>query len=344
MYEVKFRSLNADEIQVRPDYNDKGNCSEVHLLLYKDSRTDMNIFDEVFGKDGWESTVSDPFVTGAGSGLVAVRCTVTAYINGKKISHTDYGNARMGGYDPLKSASSDALKRVGFLFGIGRELYDPDVRIVLPANSQQDYEKKMSDRYYVSYFNASKGKIKGLTVKNLVSDSVVYTYGDSKDMIAIPSGSTGRTAASKTSEDKAENKTDNNTEDAVGSGKAFASSGLPLPAPFNPTDVASDKGSGDDKIAMAAPAKDGDKASAPAEAVKATKKQLSDVSGYMKMYIQGLTEPITEERLLACLQQKFKFSDMNELSSEKAETIEMYLKKQIKNNQNKHKAEQQAAS
>ena len=48
---LKFRSLRADEVFVRAQSVKQNGCI---LLLYKDSRCDMNILDETVGSMNWQ--------------------------------------------------------------------------------------------------------------------------------------------------------------------------------------------------------------------------------------------------------------------------------------------------
>ena len=50
----EFRTLRADEIDVRVQSVKKGKNVGAILLLYKDARCDMNILDESVGPMGWE--------------------------------------------------------------------------------------------------------------------------------------------------------------------------------------------------------------------------------------------------------------------------------------------------
>lgn len=112
---AKFRLLNADEIECRVStVTTKG----VSLLLYKDARCDMNILDETVGADNW----TDEFYEAKGT----LFCRV-----GIRIEHADgtlewvyKGDAGSpSNMESIKGEASDARKRAGFAWGIGRELY-----------------------------------------------------------------------------------------------------------------------------------------------------------------------------------------------------------------------------
>lgn len=106
----KFRLLNADEIecriaQVKPDY--------ITLLLYKTARTDANLLDETVGEENWENDFK--IVDGVLYGGIGI--------------HTDNGTiwkwdaGTESNTEAEKGRASDAFKRAGFKWGIGRELY-----------------------------------------------------------------------------------------------------------------------------------------------------------------------------------------------------------------------------
>lgn len=85
------------------------------LLLYKDSRYDMAILDETYGPLGW--TVDYKVIKDC------LYCTVSVFDKhiGQWVSKTSNGTE--SNMEAQKGEASDALKRAGFLWGIGRELY-----------------------------------------------------------------------------------------------------------------------------------------------------------------------------------------------------------------------------
>ena len=110
--DLKFRKLRANEIDVRvATVTEKG----VSLLLYKDARCDMNIFDETVGAMNWKREHQ----------LIGDRlyCTVSIYDENKNIwvSKQDVGTESYA--EKEKGQASDSFKRASFNWGIGRELY-----------------------------------------------------------------------------------------------------------------------------------------------------------------------------------------------------------------------------
>lgn len=115
-----FRLLKADEIECRVS-----RCSEkgAVLLLYKTARTDADLLDETYGSDRWENDfkVVDGTLYG-GIGVIMV--------DGEKVWKWDAGTET--NTEAEKGRASDAFKRAGFKWGIGRELYSAPF-VFIPA-------------------------------------------------------------------------------------------------------------------------------------------------------------------------------------------------------------------
>lgn len=109
----KPRLLKADEISCRiQSITDKGGAI---ILLYKDARVDMNILDETYGMMNWKRTHET--IDGK------LFCTISVWDDTKKewVSKQDVGVE--SNTEATKGEASDAFKRAGFNWGIGRELY-----------------------------------------------------------------------------------------------------------------------------------------------------------------------------------------------------------------------------
>lgn len=114
---MKFRNLTKDEIEVRVQRVTSTGCQ---LLLYKDARVDMNILDEAVGAENWQSRFYEH------KGILF--CSVGINTNFDKpdlpdrwVWKDDAGVE--SNQDAEKGNASDARKRGGFCWGIGRELY-----------------------------------------------------------------------------------------------------------------------------------------------------------------------------------------------------------------------------
>lgn len=119
--ELKFRNLNANEIECRVNQiNEKG----LSLLLYKDARCDMNILDETVGAMNWQRKHDRD----------NANCTVSIYDSERNIwvSKEDTGVESFSQAE--KGLASDSFKRACVNWGIGRELYTAPF-IYIPASS-----------------------------------------------------------------------------------------------------------------------------------------------------------------------------------------------------------------
>lgn len=137
--------LNPSDIEVRVQskvFNGKRGYF-ARFLLYKSARTDMRILDEVFGQMNWKR--SQEVINGA------LYCTISVWDAEKKewVSKQDVGVPSR--QDPQKGAASDAFKRAGTNWGIGRELYDaPSILISLNANEVTNGNLNPAVRFMVA--------------------------------------------------------------------------------------------------------------------------------------------------------------------------------------------------
>lgn len=130
-----FRTLRADEIEVRVQQIKKNNAGKVYaqLLLYKDARVDMTLLDEQFGILGWQR--EHTFKEGKNY------CKVSVYDkeHGIWVVKEDVGTPSNTEAD--KGHASDAFKRACVNLGIGRELYSAP-RIVIEVGQGEYYTQK----------------------------------------------------------------------------------------------------------------------------------------------------------------------------------------------------------
>lgn len=180
---MKFRPLRADEIEVKVKQI-KANGSV--FLLYKTARTDMDLLDETVGPDNWQDayeTIKDNLYCKIGIWNEKLAQWIWKQDCGIESREDDEGNQKKG-------EASDAFKRAGFKWGIGRELYtSPFIWIssdVVPTESNgKGYRlKDPFAKFYVAKIDyADNGDICGLVIKNS-KHQTVYTYG--KDNRAEP--------------------------------------------------------------------------------------------------------------------------------------------------------------
>lgn len=107
------RLLNPEEISCRVQQVTDTNGAII--LLYKDARVDMNLLDETYGEMNWqrEHTTIDGNLF----------CTIKVWDSQKEqwVAKQDVGVE--SNTEATKGEASDAFKRAGFNWGIGRELY-----------------------------------------------------------------------------------------------------------------------------------------------------------------------------------------------------------------------------
>ena len=132
----EIRLLRKDEISVRQN---QIKSDKVFLLLYKDARVDMALLDELFTPMGWKKSYRE-----VGGNLF---CTISAYDKetGQWVEKEDVGTE--SNIEKAKGEASDAFKRAGFNWGIGRELYTSPVIAVKLKNGEL-----FNGRCYTSFY------------------------------------------------------------------------------------------------------------------------------------------------------------------------------------------------
>ena len=111
MKEIPLLTANDVECRIKKITNEGA-----VLLLYKTARVDMRILDEVYGSMNWQrhhEVINNNLF-----------CTISVWDSEKSqwVSKQDVGTESNA--EAEKGQASDAFKRSGFAWGIGRELYD----------------------------------------------------------------------------------------------------------------------------------------------------------------------------------------------------------------------------
>ena len=161
---MKFRLLNADEIECRIA---QVKSNGISLLLYKTARTDANLLDETVGEENWENDfkVIDGVLYG-GIGIL---------LNDKEVWKWDAGTE--SNTEAEKGRASDAFKRAGFKWGIGRELYTSPF-IWISSDKANIQNGKCYDKFEVSEIGyTEKREINKLVIINSSSRVEVYRMG-----------------------------------------------------------------------------------------------------------------------------------------------------------------------
>lgn len=179
---MEFRTLHADEIELRVGVTTETGFS---LLLYKTARTDMQLLDETVGSMNWQR--SHEVIDGN------LCCTISVWDaeKGQWISKQDVGTENQ--MEKEKSSFSDAMKRSGFNFGIGRELYSAPF-IWIKGHVKPDQKARSgykADQKYVGGFHvsaieyASNRKITKLIIED-ADGQIAYSYGVGKAKKSAP--------------------------------------------------------------------------------------------------------------------------------------------------------------
>lgn len=169
----KFRLLKADEIEVKvKQVTAKGAV----LLLYKTARTDMDLLDETVGAENWTCDYTE--IKGN------LYCRIGIYTKDLGfVFKEDCGieSREDGEGNEKKGEASDAFKRAGFRWGIGRELYtSPFVWVSADKLNLEQYngKYKTNDRFSVKEIGYDENRrINRLSIVNDKTGKVVYTMG-----------------------------------------------------------------------------------------------------------------------------------------------------------------------
>lgn len=209
----QFRLLRADEIECRiSEVNRSG--KGVALLLYKTARTDSSLLDETFGAMNWDVTYQ----------MIGARlyCGIGVNADGTWVRKWNVGTESNA--DPEKGQASDALKRAGFTWGIGTELYSAP-RIFVPASAchieDRNGKKTCYDRFEVlEIAYDERENISKLVIENESTNKVCFVWQapESKKEEPVVCAACGREIAAYTTE---EGKTITPKRHASGSMKRF---------------------------------------------------------------------------------------------------------------------------
>ena len=172
---LKFRALNADEIDVRVAQVGNG---WVQLLLYKDARVDMSILDETVGPENWQREHYEC----KGNLFCRVGIAQELIQNDGTISKEWIWKSDCGAEsntEKEKGEASDSFKRACTNWGIGRELYTK-IPIFVNIETQQNgngYKLKSKEYWTVKEIETINNKIVYLEIADK-KGNVVFTHGN----------------------------------------------------------------------------------------------------------------------------------------------------------------------
>lgn len=201
---MKFRNLNADEIDVKVgSVTSKGYT----LLLYKNARVDMAILDETVGAENWQNK----FYEVCGN----LYCSVGINVNYNKPNAEPYWvwkddcGVESDFGDKEKGQASDARKRAGFAWGIGRELYTSPF-IFIPCETTKDGNSYKITKY--------EDKVRSMKMR---VEKVTYTDDNTiKDLVIVDNN--GEIAFSNDKKQSTAQKSTTNSGEVVGGSFKFS--------------------------------------------------------------------------------------------------------------------------
>lgn len=143
-----MRKLRLDEVDFRVGTAGKsGNGAYCTLLAYKDARVDMAMLDEEFGQSRWQNEYKRD-TKGVLQCGIGVHFANIGWV-------WKWSNGIESNTEKEKGEYSDAFKRAGFMWGIGRELYDvPTLFVNLNSDefSVQDNKVKVNGKFKPNKF------------------------------------------------------------------------------------------------------------------------------------------------------------------------------------------------
>lgn len=174
----QFRLLTADEIECRINQITKNG---VGLLLYKTARTDYALLDEVIGMMYWQNKYE--VIDGKMYCCISIRNPET----GEWVSKWNCGTE--SNTEAEKGQASDAMKRAGFAWGIGTELYSAPF-IWIPSElcniAERNGKLYCNDRFYVKSIDYNEAQdISSLQIVNASTKTVVFTHPRTKQETAV---------------------------------------------------------------------------------------------------------------------------------------------------------------
>ena len=155
----QFRLLNADEVECRISEIDKQGRF-LRLLLYKTARTDAAMLDETYGPMNWCNDYRE--INGKMYCGIAVRSE-----SGEWVWKWNVGTE--SNMEAEKGQASDAMKRAGFVWGIGTVLYSaPEIKISAEKCNIKEYGGKYRcyDKFEIEKIAYNdKQEISGLSIR-----------------------------------------------------------------------------------------------------------------------------------------------------------------------------------
>lgn len=181
MKNLIFPLLTKNQIEVKAK---KVSESGAVLLLYKTVRTDMDLLDSTVGPNNWTNDYRE--IKGN------LYCGIAIRDGGEWVWKWDCGieSRNDGEGNEKKGEASDAFKRAGFRWGIGRELYTaPFIFASVPTERQgSGYKLSGFPKFWVEEIDYEDGVISKLRIlcKNKNAVNEVYSFGTARNGASKP--------------------------------------------------------------------------------------------------------------------------------------------------------------
>ena len=166
----KFRDLKADEIECRVQSVKKNGLI---LLLYKDARVDMNILDETVGEDNWQNKFYEH------KGILFCSLGINTNYNKPELPDRWIWKDDAGvesNTEAEKGNASDARKRSGFAWGIGRELYTAPFTWIGSDKCNITADGKCFDKFVVEKIIIDNKQITALAIYNTTKGCRAFVW------------------------------------------------------------------------------------------------------------------------------------------------------------------------
>lgn len=149
---IDIPPLAADDVECRVQSVSKSRSGKVGaiLLLYKNARVDMRVLDKVFGQSNWKRSHE---VIGGN-----LYCNIDVWDEDKRewVRKQDVGTE--SNTEKEKGQASDAFKRAGFNWGIGRELYTAPF-VYVELNDKEYYSEKQGAKDIYRCYSTTKFEV-----------------------------------------------------------------------------------------------------------------------------------------------------------------------------------------
>lgn len=127
-------NLTEEHIDFKVKQLFKGKNGVFGLILpYKDARVDMDVLDDIATPSDWQNEYKR-------DSKGVLQCGIGIYVDELDQWVWKWSNGTPSDFESEKGEYSDAFKRAGFMWGIGRSLYEFP-KLIIQLNDDEYYEK-----------------------------------------------------------------------------------------------------------------------------------------------------------------------------------------------------------